>query len=292
MNIFLFKFVTRKLWFWEILVIIALILFISSCSSSPQAAEIEPAAELPLATATAEPTSTLEPSPTPLATNTPTILPSETPAPTSTTTPDLQATAAAEATQIAVEKLNGIKAEIERIGYPTDNDNLGWIQGEQFEIVVDEYGGSYYETFADSLVAKDFILKTEITWESSSGLAGCGLLFRSEPNFKQGAQYEIAFLRLSGLPAWEIAYIKEDEFQKSITGILTAGAIEQEQGSTNSYLLVAEGGKFTLYINDVRIGSYYDYANSQIEGRFAFTGWQESGETSCEFNNTWVWVLE
>ena len=148
------------------------------------------------------------------------------------------------------------------------------------------------KSFADSLVAKDFILKTEITWESSSGLAGCGLLFRSEPNFKQGAQYEIAFLRLSGLPAWEIAYIKEDEFQKSITGILTAGAIEQEQGSTNSYLLVAEGGKFTLYINDVRIGSYYDYANSQIEGRFAFTGWQESGETSCEFNNTWIWVLE
>ena len=150
MNIFLFKFVTRKLWLWELLVIIALILFISSCSYSPQAPEIEPAAELPLATATAEPTSTLEPSPTPLATNTPTILPSETPAPTaptSTTTPDLQATAAAAATQIAVEKLNGIKAEIERIGYPTDNDNLGWIQDKQFEIVVDEYGGSYYEIF-------------------------------------------------------------------------------------------------------------------------------------------------
>jgi len=292
MNIIMFNIVTRKLWLWELLVIIALILFLSSCSSSSQAAEVEPTNEPPAATATAKPTSTPEPTSTPLPTNTPTTKPTDTPAPTATATPDLEATAAAEAAQVMAEALAGITSEIESIGYPTDTGELGWMQVEPIEILVEEYNGGYYDEFAENLVAKDFILETEITWESSSGLAGCGLFFRSEPNFEQGAQYELAFLRLSGLPAWNIVYSKYGELQKNVTGILTAGAINQEQGDTNTYLLIAEEGKFTLYINDQRIGSYYDYANSRLEGEFAFTGWQESGETTCTFDNTWIWLLE
>jgi len=291
-NILMYNYVTKKLWVWELVVIIALIIFLSSCSTSSQAAQVDPTSEPPAATAAAKPTSTPEPSPTLEPTSTPTHSPTDTPVPTSTATPDLAATAAAAAAQIAAENLAAIKSELEQVGYPTDTGELGWIQDQPYEIVVDEYDSSYFETFANELVANNFILKTDITWESSSGLAGCGLFFRSEPNFKQGAQYELAFLRLSGLPAWEIAYRKDNEFKKSVTRILTAGAIEQEQGSTNSYMLIAEEGKFTLYINDLRIGSYYDYSNSLLEGKFAFTGWQESGKTSCEFNNTWVWLLD
>ena len=78
----------------------------------------------------------------------------------------------------------------------------------------------------------------------------------------------------------------------SVTGVLTAGAINQEQGSTNKYIFIAEGGKFTLYVNDQRIGSYFDYVVTRADGKFAFTGWQESGETTCSFDNSWVWLLE
>lgn len=292
MNIIFYNIVTRKLWIWELAVIVALILLLSSCSSTPQAAAVEPTNEPPAATANAKTTSTPEPTATPLPTSTPTPEPTETPAPTATSTPDLQATAAAEEAQFVAEKLGGIMAEIERIGYPTDTGELGWVQVEPLEIFVDEYMITLYHEFGDNLIAKDFILKTDITWESSSGLAGCGLIFRSEPNFKKGAQYELATFRLSGLPVWFIVYADDGEYIKDVTGPLTAGAIEQEQGSTNSYILIAEEGKFTMYINDLRIGSYYDYANNRLEGEFAFTGWQESGETSCEFNDSWIWLLE
>jgi hypothetical protein len=294
MNIILLKTLSRKIWFWELLVVIALILFLSSCSSSPQAAELPSTTEAPAETLppTQPPTSTPKPTATPLPTSTPTPQPTDTPAPTATSTPDLQATAAAEATQRANEALAGIKSEIEAIGYAVDNGELGWLQDESVEILADEYMVTMFEPFGDELVANDFILKTEITWESTSGLAGCGLIFHSEPNFKKGAQYELAFLRLSGLPIWFIAYADDGEYQKDITGALTAGAIDQEQGSTNTYMLIAEEGKYTMYINDLRVGSYYDYAINRSNGQFAFTGWQESGETTCEFNKTWVWLLE
>ena len=292
MNIIMFNYVTRKMWIWELAVIVALVLFLSACSSSSQAAEIETANEPQVATAAAKPTSTPEPTKTPLPTSTPTPKPTVTPAPTPTATPDLQATAAAREAEMMAEQLAGIKSEIEEIGYSTDTGELGWLQVESVDIVVEDYMVTQYDPFGNHLVANDFILKTEITWESTSGLAGCGLIFRSERNFKQGAQYELAFLRLSGLPVWFLMYADDGEYVKDVTGTLTAGAIDQEQGSTNSYILVAEEGKFTLYINDLRIGSYYDYANSRLEGEFAFTGWQESGETSCEFSNSWVWLLE
>lgn len=292
MNILMYNLVTKKLWVWELVVIIAMIIFLSSCSTISQAAQVDPTSEPPAATATVKPTSTPEPTPTLLPTSTPTHSPTDTPVPTSTATPDLQATAAAAATKIAAENLGAIKSEIEQLGYATEIGELGWMQIEPIEILVDEYMGYYYHEFAENFVAKDFILKTDITWESSSGLAGCGLIFRSESNFMQGEQYELAFLRLSGLPVWFVMYADDGEYQKDITGPLTAGAINQDQGSTNTYMLIAEEGKFTMYINDLRIGSYYDYANSRLEGEFAFTGWQESGQSSCVFNNTWVWLLD
>ena len=91
MNILMYKFVTRKLWFWELLVVVALILFLSSCSSSSQAAEVQVTREPPKATATTKPTSTPEPTATPLPTSTPTPVPTDTPEPTPTATQDLQA---------------------------------------------------------------------------------------------------------------------------------------------------------------------------------------------------------
>ena len=109
------------------------------------------------------------------------------------------------------EQLAGIKSEIEEIGYSTDTGELGWVQTEAVEILVDDYMITRMHTFGDNLIANDFILKTEITWESTSGLAGCGLIFRSEPNFVKGEQYELAFLRLSGLPVWFLMYADDGE---------------------------------------------------------------------------------
>jgi hypothetical protein len=80
--------------------------------------------------------------------------------------------------------------------------------------------------------------------------------------------------------------------ENSITGTRFSSAINLENGATNQFILIADEGQFTLYANDTRLGTFYDYSNQMTEGQFAFYGYQDSGESTCTFENTWIWVLE
>ncbi len=156
---------------------------------------------------------------------------------------------------------------------------------------MDEYGQALYQEFAIDLVAADFAIQTEVTWEAS-GLLVCGLMLRSEADFVRGAQYQFNYLRFSGLPAWAIEYHDNGEYQYSITNLRFADAIDLENGATNKFLIIAEGNKFTIYANDTRLGTFYDDSKKLSKGRFAFTSSQDTGESTCTFENTWVWLLK
>lgn len=292
MNVFTMKNIPGRLWVWDLALLTIFLLILSSCAPGTQetALATEPATKMPENTPTEEPTPTSIPTDTPSPTNTP--APTATPEPTSTPAPDLEATAAFEATQQAELAIEAITAELEKIGYQPDGGYVGWVQENTEMVYNDSYNTYVYLPFAEDFVAKNFVIKTDITWASTSGLAGCGFFFRSEPNIEEGEQYEFVALRLSGLPIWQIMYADQGEYQKDITGPVTASAIDQGQNSTNTYHLIAEDGKFTVFINNQRIGTYYDYANTRSEGYFAYETFQESGETTCYFDNTWIWVLE
>ena len=234
----------------------------------------------PTAAPTSAPTATLAP------TSTPTLPPTATP----TATPNATATAAAIATAQAQEQSDAVKAELEALGIAVDTGKLGFYQAQPQDIVLSEYQQWIYDPFAGDFGAGDFVLSTDVTWDTDA-IMTCGVMFRSEANFEQGAQYMFEFLRLSGLPAWGIAYMKDGRAQNSVAGA-TSGAINQESGATNKIVLAAEGEKFTLYINGVRQGSYYDYSKQRLDGKFAFSAWQDSGTTTCSFENTAVWVYK
>lgn len=253
------------------------------------AAPIETPAPIP-PSATSVP-STATPVP-PTATSTPE--PTDTPEPTATATPtpDKTATAQAEATRTAEVFIAAIGKELETVGLSTDTGYLLWAQDEPVEIALDSYGQTLYEPFGNDQSASNFVLKTDITWESTGGLAVCGFIFRSDKNIEEGKQYQYRMLRLSGLPAWVIAFFQYGEFSKDISQIRTNGSINQDQGSTNKLILIAEGEMFTLYINDVRVGSFYDYSKNKLDGNFAFLATHESGETTCTFADTWIWALK
>ncbi|HNT25079.1 MAG TPA: hypothetical protein PKM21_11975 [Anaerolineales bacterium] len=106
-----------------------------------------------------------------------------------------------------------------------------------------------------------------------------------------GSQYRFLSLRLSGLPAWAINYYDLGLYQTSIWQS-TAPGIDMDNGATNRLVLWAEGDKFNIYINDNRVGTYYDYSKKATEGYFAFMANQESGQSTCSYENTWVWVLK
>lgn len=259
----------------------------AACTGSPITPT--PTEELVQPSATpAPPTET--PAPTATATPEPTDTPEPTASPTPTT--DLTATAQAEATAAAEAAIAEIGKELEKVGMSADTGYLLWAQDEPLAIKMDKYQEWTFEPFAEELVASDFVVKSDITWDSTSGLVTCGFFYRSEENLEKGKQYLYEMVRLSGLPAYELTYLQYGDYQKSLSKFQTSEAIDQEQGSTNEVILIAEGEKFTLYINGLSAGSYYDYSKNMQEGYFAYSAWQESGKSTCTFADTWVWALK
>ncbi len=66
-------------------------------------------------------------------------------------------------------------------------------------------------------------------------------------------------------------------------------AINQDNGGVNEYLLVVQDGIMAVYINGTRLSNVI--ISSPSEGRIAYWTSQDSGETSCVFENNWIWVL-
>jgi hypothetical protein len=236
----------------------------------------------------AAPTSTTLPTDTPQPTSTQTPLPSQTSTPTAT--PDVTATAAAKATLTAGDVISDLDRVLGDADIPYQDGHLAWKQDKSFNIKMSGPDRRYLEIDED-LSAGDFILKSDVTWDAT-GLLLCGAIFRSEPDMAKGKQYQFLFLRFSGLPAWAIEVHEFGRFKNSPTKTKFSDALDLSNGATNQFMLVVQDDHFTLYLNQTRQGTYYDYSKQRAEGTFGFLGIQQSGEGNCKFENSWVWVLE
>lgn len=241
---------------------------------------------------TPEPTATSTPTNTPAPTDTPTPTPTDTPEPTATATatPNRTATAQAKLTATAQSALAEIEPELKKYDLSTDGGYLGWLH-DPVDINLNTYLEERYDTDYPDTVVGDFVFYTEMTWNTTTGLAGCGFIIRSEEDFERGKQYRVFMIRLQGLPLWDIEYYNLGRFQKSVTGeILSTGALFTDQGSKNRITIVVQGNKIATYANGERMGVFTD--SKLTEGRIAFFASQESGETTCHFENSWLWVLK
>lgn len=225
------------------------------------------------------PSLTPQPTETPLPpTKTFTPQPTNTP----TTTPDYRATQNA----IRVEE---IQKQLRKIDMPTDSCYLGWYQEDTMELVLEGWDGMYWD-FATDLEASDFVIYTEITWVTNSWPI-CGVWFRMDDRGGRGDHYAFYTLRFSGLPAYDIEYHKNGDFLTNITEkVRYSDYISNDSGATNRIMLTAEGNKFQIYINGNYEGRYYDYSNIRSSGQFAIVAQQNSGDTTCSFDNIWIWV--
>lgn len=246
------------------------LMLLSACSSIPGLGTTN--------TPSPEPTLTFTPSPT------------ETSTPVPTATRDVIATLDAQNTQAA----GGVLSDLEKIMADSDieyqNGKLIW-QGEEAESVKLSGPEGRFLPIDEKLTSGNFILKSDVTWQAT-GIIVCGAIFRSEPNLREGKQYQFLFLRYSGLPAWSIEFHDFGYFKNSPTSVKYSSAVNQKNGTTNQFLLVAQDEEFTIYINGVRQGKFFDNSKQQTDGSFAFLGYQDSGEGSCKFENSWIWELK
>jgi hypothetical protein len=239
-----------------------------------------------------KPTPTSTPTNTPTATATATATETPLPTPTSTPTQDLTATAAALATQQAQLQIDEVKAVLKVIDFPTDQGSLAYYQNNAIALKIDSSNPSVFDYFAKDQSFSDYVLKSDITWNSNS-MVVCGLIMRSEVNLQLGKQYQFFFLRFSGLPAYSIEYWKGGRWQNTLGGKLHfSNALKMDNGATNKFIIIAQGNAFTIYINDVRQGKYIDDSKQRMDGYFGVNGGEDGGESTCTFTNSWIWKLK
>ncbi len=238
------------------------------------------------------PTPTPEPTQPPPTNTSPPPTPTDTPVPTPT--PDYAATQAAHATEVAAARQAEIVAELQKLQLPTDTGQLGWIQEEDVKIeMIGGVGDWVTQPLAEGVTVSDFVLKVDMTWDTNSWPV-CGIIFRaSSDDFKYADFYTILFLRLSGLPAWDIEYYKRGSYVTTITqDVRFSDALKLDSGDTNQIVLYAQENNFTVYINGYRQGRYPDFSSILESGVFGVIGSQDGGETTCTFSNGWLWVYK
>jgi hypothetical protein len=232
--------------------------------------------------------STPTPSPEPTFTFTPAPTETQTPAPTATL--DAAATLAAQQTQTASIVLDELESLLSDSEISHQDGQMAWQENEP--ITVSLSGPEVDRAEIDKkITAGNFILKSDVTW-NASGIIICGVIFRSEPNIEQGRQYNFLFMRFSGLPAWSIEFHEFGRFKNSPSSVKYSSALNQGNGTTNQVILMVKDEQFTVYINGVRQGRYFDNSKQRTDGVFAFLGYQDSGKGSCKFENSWIWELK
>lgn len=238
---------------------------LAAAQPTPTATPLPPTAT---ATATLEPTATSTP------------LPTETPLPTAT--PDRTATQAAE-------DIVMMQKELAEYGLTADKGHLAW-RGFPLPLTATEYMETSYYTVVEESV-KDFILKANVKWNTTSGLAGCSILFRQDGEFDTENRYAFVWMRLQGAPAWDIERYDFGKFMRNVSLQVNFDTIiKDKKDASNEMVLKVVGDEFKVWINGKESMTYTDKIIP--EGKISFASWQETGKTTCTFSDGWIWVID
>jgi hypothetical protein len=196
--------------------------------------------------------------------------------------------AAATATRIAP-----IQAELASYGVDPAAGQLAWIH-PPVTIQTEGYLQYDYANMFAATVAQDFVMSADITWNTRFGTTGCGFVLRTDgredEQFNQylviatrGAQGRVGFIIMQN------GTVKDDE----ITDIYANGIdplFDWQNDTTNRLTVVARGNTFTIFTNGTRIGEVTPSVQYE-RGFVAFVALNESGDTTCHYDNAWLWLL-
>ncbi|HMN59462.1 MAG TPA: hypothetical protein PJ988_03820 [Anaerolinea sp.] len=241
-------------------------LWMSACAPKPAADPVEP---------TPRPTATATPKPTPK--------------PTATATPNATATAEAEWAAYLETRLKDIEPDLTSYGYTLADGRLIWTYEDPIDVTVKEYNMSIYQKL-DAPKTGNFILQTKITWNTSSGLAGCGIYFRQEAEKEDGAANQFVLNRLLNAPGWYISFYDLGQWQRNLTEYVYSNSIDDRNDATNIVALVVNGRNISPYINGKKQRLVEDITLK--DGLFALSASQESGVSTCTFSDTWIWAID
>lgn len=203
-----------------------------------------------------------------------------------------EATVQAEASAATATAVAPILADLQTYGIDPANGQLAWIH-PPLTLDIEGYRQYDYANQFLATVAQDFVLSADITWNTRFGLTGCGFVVRSDGNEEALNQYFIIATRgAQGHVVFGTQINGELELEE-VTDIYANGIdplFEWQNDKTNRIAVVARGNDFTLYSNGTQLGTLTGTAGFE-KGFVAFVALNESGTTTCTFNNAWLWLL-
>ncbi len=265
----------------------------------------------------------------------------------------LQAAQTAQA-QISAEELQGtmtafapILSELPKYGVDPDRGRPGWIH-PPVTIQAEGYLQYDYANQFIGVVAEDFVVSADVTWNTQFGSAGCGFVLRSDGNEEAFNQYIVTMTRGgSGRVIFATMANGEIVNAKDIFAFGLDPDFEWQNDTTNRLTVVGRGPIMQIYTNDtlisefdvndppqppyipppppnpadpndpVQVAAYeaakaeYDNIVGQINAQYqrslaefeatdvqfdkgfiAMVALNESGTTTCQFNNAWLWLIE
>jgi hypothetical protein len=234
-----------------------LLIAIQACTFAQQTPEAEPvstvgvvepavpSATVAMATAP-QPAATLaEEQAQPTATQTAASSPTTQVLPATSTSVDLGPTQTA---------LAPIAGELQMYGVDPQAGQIGWMH-PPVSVEVDQYRGSKFENQFPTVIAKDFVMESDITWDTEYGGSGCALAFHSDGDQQAPNQYLVIASRLAnGHVAFAVMsggrlVIGEEFYAKGIDPKFNAN-----NGATNRLTVVGQGMTFTIYSNGTKLG--------------------------------------
>jgi hypothetical protein len=193
-----------------------------------------------------------------------------------------------------------VARDLEVAGYTADQGKLVWMQSEERALFNDAVypDNVLYQALKPGLVATNFVFSTDLEWDSevfngSYNYPACGVIFRAEDlDDGEQAHFNIVLVNPTAYSSWEIELWDSGQYQSTIASSL--GNAIQGAGSTNHFLIVAEGSMVTVFANGFRLDSFTLPA-SLSDGEFGILAraalFADPGITSCIFTNTWIWEL-
>jgi hypothetical protein len=147
----------------------------------------------------------------------------------------------------------------------------------------------YINRFA-GIIARDFVLSGDITWNTQFGTSGCGFVVRSNGDEEALDQY-MALITRAGSGTLFFSPMIDSVLQTAFgTEIdLIDQGFQDQNDTTNRLTVVAQGSHFKVFTNGILIEEY-DYTEFE-RGFILMVAVAESGETRCKFDNTWLWLI-
>ncbi|MBE0696969.1 MAG: hypothetical protein IH586_08595 [Anaerolineaceae bacterium] len=169
-------------------------------------------------------------------------------------TQTLESKVDSEALKATAEVERPVRAEVPFFDEDPEKGRVGWVHAPFTLETTGPDGFAVRNDFA-GVVASDFIISADISWNTQYGDSGCGFAVRADGNQNSPSQYVFAMTRFANGHVGFLVISK---------GELVNGAdlyprtkdrkFSAENDSTNQFTVVGRGNKFRIYTNGVLIG--------------------------------------